>query len=197
MGIKEKKYDNETLSEVKLLDYCMHTLEKGMEFLEEKGIKSEFSFNKQNIFGTQFNEEFSFKTIKDNDKLSFNSIQFESGDINTIFDKAFKYMSLNGFNDFSGNLSDYNHYYTIHNDEAKKEFISEIISSDYNDISNLSIKNIDTNWNYDKSVRNIEFTISNINPDDTKLKITNVGGEIIETNPKDFEIGFFSKMKNI
>lgn len=193
MGIKEKKYDNETLSEVKLLDYCMHTLEKGMEFLEEKGIKSEFSFNKQNIFGTQFNEEFSFKTIKDNDKLSFNSIQFESGDINTIFDKAFKYMSLNGFNDFSGNLSDYNHYYTIHNDEAKKEFISEIISSDYNDISNLSIKNIDTNWNYDKSVRNIEFTISNINPDDTKLKITNVGGEIIETNPKDFEIGFFFK----
>ena len=70
-----KEYDNETLYEVRLLDYCMHTLEKGMEFLEEKGIKSEFSFNKQNIFGTQFNEEFSFKTIKDDDKFSlFNSI---------------------------------------------------------------------------------------------------------------------------
>lgn len=67
--MKDRKYDNETLYEVRLLDYCMHTLEKGMEYLEKEGIKSEFSFNKQNIFGTQFNEGFSFKTIKDNDKF--------------------------------------------------------------------------------------------------------------------------------
>lgn len=192
MNFEEKEYDNETLYEVRLLDYCMHTLEKGMDYLEKKGIKSEFSFNKQNIFGTQFNEGFSFKTIKDDDKLSFNSIHFESGDINTIFDKAFKYMALNGFDDFRADLLDYNPY-TIYNDEAIKEIISEIISSDYNDIPNLSIKNIDTNWNYDKSIRNIEFTISNINPDDTKLKITKVGGEIVETNPRDLEIGFFFK----
>lgn len=190
--MKDRKYDNETLYEVRLLDYCMHTLEKGMEYLEKEGIKSEFSFNKQNIFGTQFNEGFSFKTIKDNDKLSFNSIQFESGDINTIFDKAFKYMALNGFDDFRADLLDYNPY-TIYNDEAIKEIVTEIISSDYNDISNLAIKNIDTNLNYDKSIKNIEFTISNINSDDTKVKITNVGGEIVEANPKDFELGFFFK----
>ena len=189
-----KEYDNETLYEVRLLDYCMHTLEKGMEFLEEKGIKSEFSFNKQNIFGTQFNEEFSFKTIKDDDKFSlFNSIQFESGDINTIFDKAFRYIALNGFDDFGGDLSDYDYYRIYDDDEVRKEIISEIISSDYNDIPNLAIKNIDTNLNYDKSIRNIEFTISSINPDDTKLKITKVGGEILETNPKDLEIGLFFK----
>ena len=189
--MKDKKYDNETLYEVRLLDYCMHTLEKGMEYLEKEGIKSEFSFNKQNIFGTQFNEGFSFKTIKDNDKLSFNSIQFESGDINTIFDKAFKYMALNGFDDFRADLLDYNPY-TIYNDEAIKEIVTEIISSDYNDISNLAIKNIETNLNYDKSIKNIEFTISNINSNDTKVKITKVGGEI-EANPKDFELGFFFK----
>ena len=82
-----KEYDNETLYEVRLLDYCMHTLEKGMEFLEEKGIKSEFSFNKQNIFGTQFNEEFSFKTIKDKDKSLFNSIQFEEISVSYINSK--------------------------------------------------------------------------------------------------------------
>ena len=191
--MKDRKYDNETLYEIKLLDYCMYTLKKGMAYLEKEGIKSEFSFNKQNIFGTQFNEEFSFKTIKDDDKLSFNSVQFKSGDINTIFDKAFKYMAINGFNAFRSDLIDYNDYCSYYSDEEKKELINEVSSSDYDDILILSLKNIDTNLNYDKSMKNIEFTISNINPDDTKVKITKVGGEIVEANPNDFEVDFFFK----
>lgn len=191
--MEDKKYDNETLYEIKLLDYCMYTLKKGMAYLEKEGIKSEFSFNKQNIFGTQFNEEFSFKTIKDDDKLSFNSVQFKSGDINTIFDKTFKYMAINGFNAFRSDLIDYNDYCSYYSDEEKKELINEVSLSDYDDILILSLKNIDTNLNYDKNMKNIEFTISNINPDDTKVKITKVGGEIVETNPNDFEVDFFFK----
>ena len=173
--MEDKKYDNETLYEIKLLDYCMYTLKKGMAYLEKEGIKSEFSFNKQNIFGTQFNEEFSFKTIKDDDKLSFNSVQFKSGDINTIFDKTFKYMAINGFNAFRSDLIDYNDYCSYYSDEEKKELINEVSLSDYDDILILSLKNIDTNLNYDKNMKNIEFTISNINPDDTKVKITKKG----------------------
>ena len=191
--MEDKKYDNETLYEIKLLDYCMYTLKKGMAYLEKEGIKSEFSFNKQNIFGTQFNEEFSFKTIKDDDKLSFNSVQFKSGDINTIFDKTFKYMAINGFNAFRSDLIDYNDYCSYYSDEEKKELINEVSLSDYDDILILSLKNIDTNLNYDKNMKNIEFTISNINPDDTKVKITKVGGEIVEANPNDFEVDFFFK----
>ena len=191
--MEDKKYDNETLYEIKLLDYCMYTLKKGMAYLEKEGIKSEFSFNKQNIFGTQFNEEFSFKTIKDDDKLSFNSVQFKSGDINTIFDKTFKYMAINGFNAFRSDLIDYNDYCSYYSDEEKKELINEVSLSDYDDILILSLKNIDTNLNYDKNMKNIEFTISNINPDDTKVKITKVGGEIVEANPNDFEVDFFLK----
>ena len=191
--MEDKKYDNETLYEIKLLDYCMYTLKKGIAYLEKEGIKSEFSFNKQNIFGTQFNEEFSFKTIKDDDKLSFNSVQFKSGDINTIFDKTFKYMAINGFNAFRSDLIDYNDYCSYYSDEEKKELINEVSSSDYDDILILSLKNIDTNLNYDKSMKNIEFTISNINPDDTKVKITKVGGEIVEANTNDFEVDFFFK----
>jgi hypothetical protein len=50
-----------------------------MDFLEEKGIQTEFKFEKRNQFVTQFNESFYFKAIDNGNELSYNSVEFESG----------------------------------------------------------------------------------------------------------------------
>ena len=195
--MKKEEYSEEIKNNVDFLDHCIDHLKKGMDFLEEKGIQAEFKFEKRNQFVTQFNESFYFKAIDNGNELSYNSVEFESGDINTILDKAFNYMCLNEYSGFDNDnmLYDFgSSYYNDINELEKKKLIGITEHSRYEDIFNHNLRTMETNLNYDESVRTVKFTLSNINPNETKIEMRLSDNTVIEKGAKElekFDIGAF------
>lgn len=120
-------------------------------FLEEKRIQTEFKFEKRNQFVTQFNESFYFKAIDNGNELFYNPVEFESGDINTIldkaFNKAFNYMCLNEYSGFDNDimLNDFgSNYYNDINELEKKKLIGVTEYSRYEDILNHNLRTMNT-----------------------------------------------------
>lgn len=195
--MKKEEYSEEIKNNVDFLDHCIDHLKKGMDFLEEKGIQTEFKFEKRNQFVTQFNESFYFKAIDNGNELSYNSVEFESGDINTILDKAFNYMCLNEYSGFDNDSMLYDFgssYYNDINELEKKKLIGVTEHSRYEDIFNHNLRTMETNLNYDESVRTVKFTLSNINPNETKIEMRLSDNTVIEKGAKElekFDIGAF------
>ena len=195
--MKKEEYSEEIKNNVDFLNHCIDHLKKGMDFLEEKGIQTEFKFEKRNQFVTQFNESFYFKAIDNGNELSYNSVEFESGDINTILDKAFNYMCLNEYSGFDNDnmLYDFgSSYYNDINELEKKKLIGVTEHSRYEDIFNHNLRTMETNLNYDESVRTVKFTLSNINPNETKIEMRLSDNTVIEKGAKElekFDIGAF------
>ena len=196
--IKNKEeYSEEIKNNVDFLNHCIDHLKKGMDFLEEKGIQTEFKFEKRNQFVTQFNESFYFKAVDNGNELSYNSVEFESGDVNTILDKAFNYMCLNEYSGFDNDnmLYDFgSSYYNDINEVEKKKLIGVTEHSKYEDIFNYNLRTMETNLNYDESVRTVKFTLSNINPNETKIEMRLSDNTVIEKGAKElekFDIGAF------
>lgn len=195
--MKKEEYSEEIKNNVDFLNHCIDHLKKGMDFLEEKGIQTEFKFEKRNQFVTQFNESFYFKAIDNGNELSYNSVEFESGDINTILDKAFNYMCLNEYSGFDNDnmLYDFgSSYYNDINELEKKKLIGITEHSRYEDIFNHNLRTMETNLNYDESVRTVKFTLSNINPNETKIEMRLSDNTVIEKGAKElekFDIGAF------
>lgn len=195
--MKKEEYSEEIKSNVDFLNHCIDHLKKGMDFLEEKGIQTEFKFEKRNQFVTQFNESFYFKAIDNGNELSYNSVEFESGDVNTILDKAFNYMCLNEYSGFDNDnmLYDFgSNYYNDINEVEKKKLIGITEHSRYEDIFNYNLRTMETNLNYDESVRTVKFTLSNINPNETKIEMRLSDNTVIEKGAKElekFDIGAF------
>lgn len=195
--MKKEEYSEEIKNNVDFLDHCIDHLKKGMDFLEEKGIQTEFKFEKRNQFVTQFNESFYFKAIDNGNELSYNSVEFESGDINTILDKAFNYMCLNEYSGFDNDSKLYDFgssYYNDINELEKKKLIGVTEHSRYEDIFNHNLRTMETNLNYDESVRTVKFTLSNINPNETKIEMRLSDNTVIEKGAKElekFDIGAF------
>ena len=195
--MKKEEYSEEIKSNVDFLNHCIDHLKKGMDFLEEKGIQTEFKFEKRNQFVTQFNESFYFKAIDNGNELSYNSVEFESGDVNTILDKAFNYMCLNEYSGFDNDnmLYDFgSNYYNDINEVEKKKLIGITEHSRYEDIFNYNLRTMETNLNYDESVRTVKFTLSNINPNETRIEMRLSDNTVIEKGAKElekFDIGAF------
>jgi hypothetical protein len=195
--MKKEEYSEEIKNNVDFLNHCIDHLKKGMDFLEEKGIQTEFKFEKRNQFVTQFNESFYFKAIDNGNELSYNSVEFESGDVNTILDKAFNYMCLNEYSGFDNDnmLYDFgSSYYNDINEVEKKKLIGVTEHSKYEDIFNHNLRTMETNLNYDESVRTVKFTLSNINPNETRLEMRLSDNTVIEKGAKElekFDIGAF------
>ena len=195
--MKKEEYSEEIKNNVDFLNHCIDHLKKGMDFLEEKGIQTEFKFEKRNQFVTQFNESFYFKAVDNGNELSYNSVEFESGDVNTILDKAFNYMCLNEYSGFDNDnmLYDFgSSYYNDINEVEKKKLIGVTEHSKYEDIFNYNLRTMETNLNYDESVRTVKFTLSNINPNETKIEMRLSDNTVIEKGAKElekFDIGAF------
>jgi len=102
---------------------------------------------KKNQFVTQFNESFYFKDIDNRNELSYNPVEFESGDVNTILDKAFNYMCLNEYSGFDNDnmLYDFgSNYYNDINELEKKKLIGVTEYSRYEDIFNHNLRTMNT-----------------------------------------------------
>ena len=82
--MNNKQYTNEQNNNINFLNKCINEVYKGMDFLKEKGIDSEFIFYKKNDPFNEFNETFHFNTIDNDNLLHYNSVSLEAGDVNTI-----------------------------------------------------------------------------------------------------------------
>ena len=104
--MNSEKYTNKQNNNINFLNKCINEVYKGMDFLKEKGIESEFIFYKKNDPFNEFNETFHFNTINNGNLLHYNSVSLEAGDVNTILDKIFRYMAVNGYTSYLEQLDD-------------------------------------------------------------------------------------------
>lgn len=187
--------NSEKHTNINFLNTCINEVYKGMDFLKEKEIESEFIFYKKNDPFNEFNETFYFNTIDNDSLLHYNSVSLEAGNINTILDKIFCYMSANGYAAFNSELSDYEpdpRY--IDNELYKKETIVDIPASKFQNIKSQIIKEIKTNINYDASVKHIDFSVSSRRSNRVNIVILLANKQILRLttqNIKLFDIGKF------
>lgn len=194
--MNSEKYTNEQNNNINFLNKCINEVYKGMDFLKEKGIESEFIFYKKNDPFNEFNEAFHFNAINNGNLLHYNSVSIEAGDINTILDKIFRYMAANGYTEFDSELSDYEpdlHY--INDKLHKKETVIDIIDSEFENIESQIIKEIeDANMNYNASVKHIDFSVSSTRSNKVNIVIMLSNYQILRLVSQDinlFDIGKF------
>lgn len=194
--MNNKQYTNEQNNNINFLNKCINEVYKGMDFLKEKGIDSEFIFYKKNDPFNEFNETFHFNTIDNDNLLHYNSVSLEAGDVNTILDKIFRYMAVNGYTRFDSELSDYEpdpRY--IDNKLYKKETVIDIMASEFEDTKSQIVKNIkNTNMNYDAGVKHIDFSVSSTRSNKINIVIMLSNYQIlrlVSQNINLFDIGRF------
>lgn len=194
--MNSEKYTNEQNNNINFLNKCINEVYKGMDFLKEKGIESEFIFYKKNDPFNEFNETFHFNAINNGNLLHYNSVSLEAGDINTILDKIFRYMAANGYTGFDSELSDYEPDLRYIDDKPyKKETVIDIMASEFENIKSQIIKEIeDTNMNYNASVKHIDFSVSSTRSNKINIVIMLSNYQIlrlISQNINLFDIGRF------
>lgn len=193
--MNNKQYTNEQNNNINFLNKCINEVYKGMDFLKEKGIESEFIFYKKNVPFNEFNETFYFNTIDNDSLLHYNSVSLEAGNINTILDKIFHYMVTNGYAEFDSELNDYKPDLRYIDDKLyKRETITDITASKFQTIKSQIIKEIETNINYDASVKHIDFSVSSTRSNKVNIVIMLSNYQILRLVSQDinlFDIGKF------
>lgn len=194
--MNSEKYTNEQNNNINFLNKCINEVYKGMDFLKEKGIESEFIFYKKNDPFNEFNETFHFNTINNGNLLHYNSVSLEAGDVNTILDKIFRYMAANGYTKFDSELSDYEPDLRYIDDKLyKKETVIDIIDSEFENIESQIVKDIEnTNMNYNASVKHIDFSVSSTRSNKVNIVIMLSNYQILRLVLQDinlFDIGKF------
>lgn len=194
--MNNKQYTNEQNNNINFLNKCINEVYKGMDFLKEKGIESEFIFYKENDPFNEFNETFHFNTINNSNLLHYNSVSFEAGDVNTILDKIFRYMAANCYTGFDSELSDYEPDMRYIDDKLyKKETVIDIIDSEFENIESQIVKDIEnTNMNYNASVKHIDFSVSSTRSNKVNIVIMLSNYQILRLVSQDinlFDIGKF------
>lgn len=166
-----KNIEIEDIEKQKDLENVFNVLEKGFEFLKEKGIFTNFTISKEN------GEEKGYFSSMQGHKYGNIKIEIETNDIKELIDKTFKYFAIEDFNFKEVEISDdeklaiYDEYRNHFDFVISEEEIQEVINLDNNILSD-ELKNINFDIN-DIKIKNdiskIELKYSNINDSFNKL----------------------------
>lgn len=176
-----KNIEIEDIEKQKDLENVFNVLEKGFEFLKEKGIFTNFTISKEN------GEEKGYFSSMQGHKYGNIKIEIETNDIKELIDKTFKYFAIEEFNfkeveiDDDEKLAIYDEYRNHFDFVISEEEIQEVINLDNNILSD-ELKNVEFNINDTKmknDISKIELKYSNINDNFNKLLTIKSDGKSI------------------
>ena len=181
MNIKEENIEKE-----KDLEKVFEVLKKGMDTLKEKEKQIRFQFEKEN------DEEKGYFSIQSGNSFRLKA-KIETNNIQELFDKTFKYLTVEeniNFKEIDEDFSLYDEYKNQFDFTLEEDEILEVINLDDNIISD-KIKNIKIDTNNSKSkdgIDKIEVNLSSyyLEPD-MKITIKSNDNTLVK-NDKDLKI---------